>query len=374
MLTVLLTGCGGNSGEAPKGSPPVPVDLAEVTRKDMPLYVEGIGHVAAYNTVEIKCRVTGQLIKTLFKRGDFVTEGQPLFIVDPAPFEAKVKEGAAKLRQAQVLYEQARKDYSRFYALHGEKAVSLEQLETKQVDMNAKHFATELYQAELESAKLNLGYCSVNSPLDGQAGEIYIDDFNIVNANQDKLVTVKQIRPIRVRFSVPGKYLDEIRKQQNSKPLSVEAIPVKDAEPETGSLTLVDNAINPKTGMINMEGTFANPETRLWPGQFVQVRLQLSVTRGAVLAPHTAVHEGPNGRYVWAVSPDQTVAMRPVKVDRRAGDMEVIAEGLDAGERVVTDGYLILRPGAQVITREEMSRMQQQPPPGKPQDKDKTGK
>lgn len=351
FLLLALTACGQSKQEAKKELPPVPVQIAETIQKDTPFFLDAIGNAAAYNTVDVKSRVTGELIKKFFKAGDPVAKDQELFTIDPAPFEAKVREGEAKLKQSKVQYEQAKREFLRFKVLHAEKAVSQEQLETKEVDMNSKLYQTELNQAELETARLNLGYCFIRAPLDGESGEIYIDDFNIINANQDKLVTIKQIRPIKVKFSVPGKFLDQIQKSGSNGPMEVEALLLGSDRPEVGSLTLVDNVVNPRTGMIALEGTFPNLEARLWPGVFVRVRLKLTVTRDAVLVPERAVNEGPEGQYVWMVNQDQTVAIRPVKLDRRDGSLGVISEGLKPGEKVITDGQLLLHPGAKVFTR-----------------------
>ena len=259
LLLVALAACGQSKKEAKKELPPVPVQIAAVIQQDTPLFLEGIGNAAAYNTVDVKSRVTGELIKKFFKAGDPIARDQELFTIDPAPFEAKVREGEAKLKQSKVQYEQAQREFLRFKVLHAEKAVSQEQLETKEVDMNSKLYQTELNQAELETARLNLGYCFIRAPLDGESGEIYIDDFNIINANQDKLVTIKQIKPIKVKFSVPGKFLDQIQKSGSNGPMEVEALLLGSDRPEVGSLTLVDNVVNPRTGMIALEGTFPQP-------------------------------------------------------------------------------------------------------------------
>lgn len=357
LLSITLVACGKPQQAAKKERPPVPVQTAQVVVKDTPLYVEGIGNVMAFNTVDVKSRVTGELIKTFFKEGDFLTKGQQLYTIDPAPYEAKVKESEAKVKQSRVQYEHAKKEFVRFKALYAEKAVSTEQLETKEVDMNSKLHQMELNQAELDSAQLNLGYCFIESPLDGEAGERYIDNFNIVKANEDKLVTIKQIRPIKVRFSVPGKFLDQIRQYNSGDPLKLEALIPGSDKPEMGALTMIDNVINLRTGMINLEGTFPNPGARLWPGQFVRMKVRLTVTYDAILVPNTAVLDGPEGRYVWLVQPDHTVTMRAVKIARRVGDMEVVSDGLKKGDTVVTDGQLMLSPGAKIITRDQLEKM-----------------
>jgi multidrug efflux system membrane fusion protein len=370
LFLALLAACG-RSGPGPKKQqPPIPVQMAEVVLGDSPEYLEGIGNAAAYNSVDIRSRVTGELIRKFFDAGDQLVTGQQLFIIDPAPFQAKVKEGEAKLKQSQVQYEQAKRDYERFKSLFAEKAVSQEQLETKEVDMHSKQFQAELNQAELETARLNLGYCFINSPLDGKAGDIYIDNFNIIMANQDKLVTIKQTKPIKIRFSVPGKFLDEVRKYYTKEPLSTEAIIPGNDRPEKGALTLIDNAINTRTGMVMLEGTFPNKEDRLWPGQFVRVRLNLSLAHDATLIPERAVNEGPEGQYVWVVAQDATVFMRPIKTGRRNRDIIVATEGLKPGEKVVTDGQLMLHPGARVVTREQMQQMMKKSGSGKNAGKD----
>jgi membrane fusion protein, multidrug efflux system len=357
FVAATVVACGKSGKVDKKELPPIPVQLAEVVLGDSPLYLEGIGNAAAYNTVDIRSRVTGELIKKFFKAGDQLVKDQQLFVIDPAPFEAKVKEGEARLKQSKVQYEQAKRDYLRFKALFAEKAVSQEQLETKEVDMHSKQYQAELNQAELETAKLNLGYCFISSPLDGESGDIYVDNHNMVMANQDKLVTIKQTKPIKVKFSVPGKSLEEIRKYSDNGPLSVDALILGSNIPETGVLTLIDNLINPKTGMIMLEGTFPNAESRLWPGQFVRVRLKLAVNRKAALVPERAVNDGPEGQYVWVASLDHTVSMRPVKTSRRNEDMIVVTDGLKQGERVVTEGQLLLHPGARVVTREQIDQM-----------------
>jgi multidrug efflux system membrane fusion protein len=376
LSLLIISGCGDTKKGLKKESPPIPVDLAKVIAKDTPFFIEAIGNVAAYNTVDVKSRVTGELTNTFFKAGDLLKVGQDLFTIDPAPFEAKVKESEAKLNQSKVQYDQAKREFLRFKVLYSEKAVSAEQLETKQVDMNSKLYQVDLIEAELASAKLNLGYCFIKSPLEGPSGERYIDNFNIVTANQDRLVTIKQVRPIKVKFSIPGKFLDEINRYNSFAPLEVEVFVLRSDRSEKGVLTLIDNNINIRTGMIALEGTLANPESRLWPGQFVDVRLYLTFTRGAVLVPERALNEGPEGKYVWIVNKDQTVAMRSVKMDRRYENSVVISEGLEPDENVVTDGQLMLRPGAHVVTRDQVNKMLEQKasPKGKGQSDDDKSK
>ncbi len=374
-ITALLVSCGGPKEKTGKPDFPVPVELAKVEQKDTAVYLEGIGNIAAYNVVDIKARVTGELIRIFFKEGDYLKPDQDIFTIDPAPFEAKVKEIDARVNQSRVQYEQAKREYKRFQTLHDQKAISLEQLETKEVDMNAKFFEMRLHEAELETALLNLSYCHIKSPIAGKSGEKLIDNFNMVNANQDKLVTIRQTQPIKAKFSLPGKYLLEIQKFAEKHPLEV-TIKIGNGEPpETGVLTLIDSTINPRTGMIALEGTFENKESKLWPGQFVHVRLKLREDPNSVVVSDKAVNDGPDGQFAWVVAEDQSVSMRPMKVARRDGGLVIVAEGLKPGETVVTSGALMLRPGAKVITREQMRQMQQAggPPSGGPGAPQKAG-
>jgi membrane fusion protein, multidrug efflux system len=360
----LLLACGGSQKNNRPQQPPVPVEIGEVIAGDSPVFLDGIGNVEAFNTVQVRCRVTGELIKSFFREGDMVTTGQDLFTIDPAPFQASLQEVEAKVSQSQTQYEQARREFERFRGLYAEKAVSLEQLETKEVDMKSKHAQVELYLAERENAKLNLGYCFIKAPMTGKTGKILVDNFNIVNANQDVLVSIREIQPVKVSFSLPGRFLDEIRAYNAAGALELRVFTLDNPKPEIGSLRLIDNTINPRTGMIRLEGTLANENMRLWPGLFVKVSLKLTTTYNATLVPQTALIDGPEGKYAWVVKEDQTVEMRPVSVTRRDGTMDVVAEGLKPGERVVTDGQLMLRPGAKVITRAQLREMMQKAGPG----------
>jgi len=363
---VALVACGKQTANNKKEPPPVPVDIAQVIAKDTPVFLEGIGNVVAYNTVDVKSRVTGELIKTSFKEGDLLTEGQPLFTIDPRPFQAQLDAATATLAEKKAVLELARIQLNRYTELLNSKSVSQQDYDQRKNTFDMAEAQVQQSQAALETARLNLEYCSIQCPLDAQSGEIYIHNYNVVNAYQDKLVTIKQVRPIKVKFSVPGKFLEQIKKYHSEGPLEVQALLLGNHAPEVGSLSMIDNIINPKTGMIALESIFPNQESRLWPGQFVQVRLKLTVDCDAVLAPHRAVCDGPEGQYVWVVQQDGTVAIRPVKISRRDKDMEVVSEGLKPGETVVTDGQLTLRPGAKIVTREQIRKMMEQASPKKP--------
>jgi multidrug efflux system membrane fusion protein len=363
---VAIAACGQQKANNKKGPPPVPVDVAQVIAKDTPVFLEGIGNVVAFNTVDVKSRVTGELFKTFFKEGDLLTKGQPMFTIDPRPFQAQFDSATATLAEKKAILELARIQLNRYAELLTSKSVSQQEYDQRKNTFDIAAAQVSQSEAALDTARLNLEYCHIQCPLDGESGEIYIHNYNVVNAYQDKLVTIKQIKPIKVKFSVPGKFLDQIKKYHSEGPLEVEASPLGDHGPEIGSLSMIDNTINVKTGMIALESIFPNEEAELWPGQFVQVRLKLSVDRDAILAPHRAVCDGPEGQYVWVVQPDQCVAIRPVKISRRDKDMEVVSDGLKAGETIITDGQLTLRPGARIVTREQIQKMMQQAAPKNP--------
>ncbi len=361
-----LAACGKQTANSKKERPPVPVDIAQVIAKDTPVFLEGIGNVEAYNTIDVKSRVTGELIKTSFKEGDLLTEGQLIFNIDPRPFQAQLDAAKATLAEKKAALELARIQLNRYTELLNSKSVSQQDYDQRKNTFDMAEAQVGQGEAALETARLNLEFCSIQCPLDAQSGEIYIHDYNVVNAYQDKLVTLKQIRPIKVKFSLPGKFLEQVKKYHDEGPLEVEASALGNHAPEVGALSMIDNIINPKTGMIALESIFPNRESKLWPGQFVRVRLKLSVDRDAVLAPHRAICDGPEGQYVWVVQPDQCVAIRPVKISRRDKDMEVVSEGLKAGETIITDGQLTLSPGAKIVTREQIQKMMEQASPKKP--------
>ncbi|MEW6138522.1 MAG: efflux RND transporter periplasmic adaptor subunit [Thermodesulfobacteriota bacterium] len=349
-LILLVGACA--KKEAPKHErPPALVSTAMVVKQDTPYVLKGIGHVKAFRTVDVKPRVTGLLLTSKIKGGQHLRQGQLIFTIDPEPFEAALKEAQAAFEQAKARLQQAERDLKRFHAIFEAKGISADEYEQKRLDKVSKEFQAALEEARVTIAKLNLDYTKIYSPLDGQAGDIFIDERNTVTAYQSVLVNVRQIEPIRVEFSLPGKFLQEIRQYSNREDLAVEAHIPGSPDPETGSLYLIDNVVNPKTGMIMIQGEFQNHKRRLWPGQFVNVELRLTTIKDAIQVPSPAVMDGPAGRYVWVVKSDETVEMRPVVIERSYRDKEIVAQGLKAGERVVTDGQMMLYPGAKVQER-----------------------
>jgi len=382
-----------------------PVTIGSVIKKDVPVQLVTIGNVEPYSSVDIKSMVNGQLIKTAFKEGKEVKKGDLLFVVDPRPFEAAVKQAeailerdlsavkeaqanrvsyASQLKHAEAILKKdqiqaktARVQAERYGILAERGNVSKDQydqvqtnadalnavvladtaaLETAQASLRASEAALEhakaavrASRAGLQNAKLQLEYCYIHSPLDGRTGNLYVKEGNIIKANDAVLVEINQVRPIYVAFSIPEQDLREIRRQMATGELTVEAwIPGDQKRAEQGGLTFVDNAVDRTTGTIRLKGTFPNKENRLWPGLFVDVIVILDTEKDAVVVPSQAVQTGQEGPYAFVVTPQLTAEYRKLIVGRSLNGETVVTEGLKPGEKVVTDGYLRLIPGAKV--------------------------
>ena len=358
FLTVLvfLSACSGESaGQSPKkdakGAPAVPVLVSAVVQKPMPVELRAIGNVQAYSTVIVKSLVEGTLTQAYFKEGQEVKKGDLLFTIDSRPFEVQLKQAEANLARDRAQAENARQEAIRYEQLLQKEYVSQEQFEQLRATAAAFEGTLLADQAAIDQAKLQLEYCSIRSPIDGVAGTLLVYPGNLVKVNDPDhpLVTINQIRPIFVAFSVPEKNLTEIRKYQPLGPLTVDAeIPHSPAPPARGRLTFVDNTVNNTTGTIQLKALFPNEEKTLWPGQFVNVVLILTTQPDAIVVPSQAVQVGQQGSYVFVVKSDQTVESRPVVVAREVSGESVIDRGLASGEQVVTDGQLRLAPGTKV--------------------------
>lgn len=328
----------------------VPVTVAEAVQKDVPVQLNAIGNVEAFNTVSIRARVGGELEKVYFSEGDFVKEGDTLFLIDPRPYEAALKQAEATLAKDVVQAENAERDAQRYADLIGPGIVTKEQYDRMRSTADALNAALKADRAAMENARLQRDYCSIKAPISGRSGKLMIDRGNMVKANDDNpLVTINQITPIYVSCSVPEKDLPEIKKGQSAGNLKVEAfIPDSTAEPATGELTFIDNTVDTNTGTILLKATFANTDRALWPGQFVKVVLTLTTHPRAVVIPSQAVQTGQSGSYVFVVTKDLTAEMRSVIVGGAHTGETVIEKGVQPGEIVVTDGQLQLSTGSKV--------------------------
>jgi multidrug efflux system membrane fusion protein len=367
-LALLMAGCSAQVPEASntKSVPrdqsnaakrPVPVLVAPAVQKNFPLEVRGIGNVESFATVAIKSRITGELQKIHFKEGQEVEKGALLFTIDPRPLEATLREAKARLEKNRALAEKAEADNRRYESLVQGGFISREQFDQIRSNLSSLQASVVGDEAVVENAHLQLGYASIYSPISGRTGTILIDQGNMIKANDDNksMVIIEQIQPIYISFSVPEAHLSQIMERMRGRHLVVEALQDgSTSQPEKGTLTFVDNAVDSKTGTIRLKGTFDNSDRRLWPGQFVKVALILGNLQNAVTVPTQAVQTGENGLFVFVVTSEKTVQLKPVKIGKSYGGETVVESGVSAGEQVVTDGHLRLIPGSSVEISSEL--------------------
>jgi multidrug efflux system membrane fusion protein len=363
LMIAALTACSNESlGQGSKANPKkgmsVPVIVSPAVQKNMPIELHAIGNVQAYYTVVIKSQVEGTLMQVHFKEGQEVKKGELLFSIDPRPFEVQRKQAEANLARDQAQAENARREANRYEQLLQKDYVSQEQYEQLRATAAAFEGTLLADQAAVEQAKLQLEYCSIRSPIDGIAGNLLVHPGNLVKQNDadHPLVTINQMRPIYVVFSIPELNLSEIQKYRVGAPLLVEAtISNAKALPVIGKLTFVDNTVDTVSGTIQLKAVFPNDGRTLWPGQFVNVVLTLTTEPNAIVIPSQAVQTGQQGPYVFVINSDLTVEHRSVVVGRTVGGEAVISQGLTSNERVVTDGQLRLTPGVKVEIKTSIS-------------------
>jgi len=359
---------GGPSAEEPKSKerPPVPVIVASVFSKDVPIQVSGVGNVEAYSTVAVKSRVSGELVGVHFQEGQEVREGDLLFTIDKAPYEVALKEAQARLERDQALARKARDDVRRNQPLAERDIVSRQSLDQYVSTAEAAEALVKADQAAVENLQLQLGYCSIRSPISGRTGSLLIQKGNLVKGNDENksLLTVHQIEPIYVTFAVPEKYLGEINRRTKEGKMEVQVYTADNpgsAEPIPGVLSFVNNTVEQSTATIRLKATFQNRDRRLWPGQTINVLLTLGVQPKAVVVPSQAIQSGQSGSYAFVVKQDQTAELRLVSVSRSTNGETVIEKGLSPGETVVTDGQLLLTSGARVSIKDQNSDRQEAP-------------
>jgi multidrug efflux system membrane fusion protein len=356
IILQALAGCSGKSEGGPprKGedSAPVPVTVAPVVQKMAEVDLKNIGTVEANATVGVKSQVTAALDKVHFKEGQEVKEGDLLFTLDPRPYEAALRQAEANLERNRTLLKNAQKESDRQSELYKKGFTAQDTFDLARVAAEALVSTISADQAAIDTAKINLSYCTIRSPLQGRTGDYMVDRGNLVKANDVTLVVINQVRPIKVTFSLPQADLPEIQRQMSRGKLQVGAcIPGEEDQPETGELVFVNNTVDQPTGTIQLKGLFANIQERLWPGQYVNVTLVLSKQPDAIIIPSRAIQVGQKGQYVFVLKADSTVEDRPITVDRTIGEESVISKGLSPGEQVVTDGQLRLTPGAKVVVK-----------------------
>jgi membrane fusion protein, multidrug efflux system len=377
---------GGARGGGRGAIGPVPVVTARVEQKAMPVTLPAVGAVEAISSVQIRAQVTGQLSAIHFAEGQEVQKGAPLFSLDARPFQASLTQAEAVLARDTATLTNAQQQLGRNESLLQRGLITRDQYETLRATVAALTATVAADKAAIETVRLNLQYAEIASPISGRTGALGAHVGDLVRANDTAaLVMINQVAPVYVTFAVPGRYLSEIRRYQVQRPLTVTAVaptgvgtataapsgigtaPIAppgsstpsgvsagpQQAPEIGVVSFIDNVVDATTGTIRLKATFPNADRQLWPGAFVQVTLDLTTDRDALVVPATAVQASQDGQYVYVVKPDGAVEMRPIKVERQQSDLVVVASGVSAGEVVVTDGQLRLVPGARVVERGE---------------------
>jgi multidrug efflux system membrane fusion protein len=318
----------------------------------MPVQLQAIGSVEAYSTVSVKTQITGELVGVHFQEGKGVRKGDLLFTLDKRPFEAELNKQEANLERDIAQARLAHLDADRAAGLYKQGVSSRQQYDQAQSNAETLDAAVRADRAAVENAKVQLIYCSIYSPISGQTGTLMIHQGNMIKANDTPfLVTINQVEPIRVAFTVPEQFLADIKRFSAGGKLPVQASIQGDNRPAIGTLSFIDNTVEATTGTIKLKGEFANTDRRLWPGQFVNVTLVLHTQPNAVVVPAQAIQNGQQGQFVFVIKPDMSVEARSITVNRTSSGQAIVDAGLSAGERVVTDGQLRLVPGSKVNIR-----------------------
>ena len=337
--------------------PPVPVVAGIVAEKDVPIYLGGIGTVQAFNTVTVRARVDGQVTRIAFIEGQDVRAGDLLAQIDPDPYRAAMEQATARKRQDEAQLANARVDLNRYADLRANEGVTQQQYDTQKALVDTLAATVNADQAAIESTKVQLAYTTIVSPIDGRTGIRQVDAGNIVHASEATgLVVITQLKPISVVFILAAQNLPRIQDQMRILGADLPVVAV-DRDNTTvlgeGKLAVIDNQIDPSSGTIKLKATFPNIDLRLWPGQFVNAHLLLTVRNGSAVVPDSVIQRGPEGAFAFVIKEDQTVEVRRVKVsstiaDQVGGGGTVIEEGLRPGERIVVDGQYKLQQGSRV--------------------------
>jgi multidrug efflux system membrane fusion protein len=352
LVPVLIASC--SSGKAEKSKPlGIPVAVGSVVSKNVPFQIVSIGNVEAYNTISVKAMINGEIIAVHFREGQYVNKGDLLYKIDPRPYEAALRQAEANLARDTAQARKAREDVKRYKMLIQEELVAVKDYDQIVANDEALNATLKADAAFVETNRLQLEYTSIRSPISGIAGNILVNTGNVVKANDVPLVTINQVNPIYVTFAVPEKSLSEIKKRMAAGKLQVQAvIPGQEKNPETGVLAFIDNAVDRATGTIKLKASFENKNRNLWPGQFVSVTLYLYLQTDAVVVPSQAVQSGQMGQFVYVLKDDQTAEVRPVVIARTYENDSIVETGLKPGEQVLTDGLLMIKPGAKVQIKE----------------------
>lgn len=348
LLMVLLLGC---DRKAPTSleRPPAPVSVAAAMTQDVPVYIDAVGKIVAREVVSIQPQVSGRVTNIHFADGADVRAGEVLFTIDPRPYQAQLNQAEANVAQAQAVLNLAKTNFARVESVSDSRAVSRQ-------DFDAKKNAVEIAEAQLrqnraavETARLNLEYCTIRSPIDGRAGQRLIDLGNVVTPGNSPLLVIQRLDPIYGDFTIPESNLTEVQRNMARRTLRAEVrLADEDTKAREGKLTFLDNSVQEGTGTVKLRATVENKDRLFWPGRFARIRLILETLHSAVLVPADAPQLSAKGSFVYVVKQDESAELRPVTVGQRHGDRVVITQGLTEGERVVINGQLGVTPGGKV--------------------------
>jgi multidrug efflux system membrane fusion protein len=349
LIAILSVGCG-KKVTAAFEQPPTSVTVSTAVSHAVPIYLDEIGKNGAFESVTVTPQVGGRITERHFEDGANLQKGQLLFVIDPRPFQAQRDSAQASVAQANAALELAKIQFARDEELVGTKAISKQDYDTKKNTVDVDQAQVEAAQAALETAKLNLEYCFIHSPIEGRAGARLVDIGNVVQANTTSLLLIQRLDPIYADFTITERDLPDVQKQMTRGTLQAQVRLPSDGADHTraGKVTFLDNAVQNGTGTVNLRATVPNLDRHFWPGQFVNVRLVLATEKGAVLIPNEATQISQKGPFVYVVKPDQTAELRLVTLGQRQGGNVVVTSGVAAGDKVVLTGQLTVVPGLKV--------------------------
>src|SRR2546426_825806 len=340
-----------NKQQAPPAfeRPPAPVSVVAAVTRDVPIYLDEIGKFVAREVVTIQPQVTGRITKIHFTDGADVKTGDVLFTIDPRPYQAQLDAAEANLANAKAALALAKSQLARYESVTDQRAVTRQDYDTKKNAVEANEAQVKQNQAAVETARLNLEYCTIRSPINGRAGQRLVDLGNVVTANTSALLSIQRLDPIYADFTVTENDLTAVWQNMARGSLTVEGrLPDESGTPHAGELTFLDNAVQDATGTVKLRATIPNRDRHFWSGQFAKIRLILSVRQGAILIPAAALQTSAKGPFVYVIQENATATLRPVTLGQRQEDLVVINQGLTSGEQVVVTGQLGVTPGGKV--------------------------
>ncbi len=376
VLLILWAIFGQHKAAKPAKIPTVPVTVAKATVRDVPLTITALGAAQAWQAVTIRTQVNGKLVKVAFHEGSYVAKGALLAEIDPAPYRAVLLQAQGALKRDQALLAAARVDLKRYQTLVAQDSIAKQQVDTQAALVKQDEGTVLIDQGTVAAAQVNVNYCKIRSPVAGRVGVRLVDPGNIVSTSDTTgIVTVNQIMPIAVTFTVPQGDFQRLSDVSGNftRPMATEALSQETGAPlSAGELSIADNHVDQTTGTVALKARFGNADKRLWPGQFVNVSLTLQTLAHATVIPAAAVNQGPKGAFAYVVGADKTVTARPLTVAATQDAIAVIKAGLQPGETVVTDGQMSLKPGSTVAIRQPNGAVASAAPKGGAQKSGKT--